>query len=162
MAIHKPIAVLVVAAAAVGGAWWALRTVPEEAPKHAPTPEPSPEPKPSKSPVMTVDFLPEPEAKVPTERRLKMPDGSFVPTLNGVVNPAPIAWGSVPYSPIVRKQIDPTVEWYVHADGTYTTTIMQWRSDLKRNDACTVCLHPEKPTATEPVSEGEGAPKKQQ
>jgi len=160
MAIHKPIALLVVAAAAAAGAWWALRTPPDLAPEPAPVAEPpAAGPVPSAAPLMTVDYLPEPEAKVPAERRLKMPDGSFVPTLNGVVNPAAIPWGSAPYSPIVRKQIDPTLEWYVHADGTYTTTIMQWRSELGRDDACTICLHPIAPAATEPGA-GEGAPKK--
>jgi len=161
MAIPKPIVFLIVAAAAAAaaGAWWALQTPPDIAPEPAPVVEPPARPAPSAAPVMTVDYVPEPEAKVPAERRLEMPDGSFVPTLNGVVNPAAIAWGNTPYSPIVRKQIDPTLEWYVHADGTYTTTVMQWRSELGRDDACTVCLHPVKPAPTEPGA-GEGAPKK--
>ena len=160
MAIHKPIAFLVLAGV-VAGAWWALRTPPEVAPKPAPVPEQAPtQPVPSSAPVMTVDFIAEPAEKVPAERRLKMPDGSFVPTLNGVQNPAPIAWGDVPYSPVVRKQIDPTLEWYVHADGTYSTTIMQWRSDLGRNDPCTVCLHPATPAAVEAPDGETGSPKK--
>ena len=161
MANPKPIVFLVVAAAAGAGVWWTLRTPPEDAPKPPPpTAEKPADPKPSTAPVMTVPYLPEPEAKVPAERRLKMPDGSFVPTLNGVVNPAAIVWHSGPYSPVVRKQVDPTLEWYVHADGTYTTTIMQWRSDLGRNDACTLCMKPEKAATTEPAGD-EGAPKKQ-
>lgn len=160
MAISKPIAVLVFVGV-LGGAWWALRTPPDAAPQKSQEPAVSP-PKPATpaSPV-TAEFKMEPAEKVPVERRLKMPDGSFVPTLNGVLHPANIVWGDVPYSPIVRKQIDPTVEWYVHADGTFTTTMMQWRSDLGRTDAVTLCLHPVKPISAEPVGDEGGAAKKQ-
>ena len=162
MATGKPIAVLVFAGV-LGGAWWILRTPPDVAPQpvQGPAPSPAQPDVPSASPV-TADFKAEPVEQIPVERRLQMPDGSFVPTLNGVLHPANLVWGDVPWSPIVRKQIDPNVEWYVHADGTYTTTMMQWRSDLGRTDAVTLCLHPAKPTATEPIPDGEGGAAKKQ
>lgn len=166
MAISKPSMFLVVAGVlllvpgVVVGAWLAFRTVPDVAPEPAPNPGPAPERLlPSTSPVMTVRFEPEPAELVPADRRLRMPDGSFVPTLNGVLHPADIVWGDRPWSPIVRKQIDPTVEWYVHADGTYTTTLMRWRGDLGREEPVTLCMRPGRPAATERVDR-EGAMKR--
>jgi hypothetical protein len=35
------------------------------------------------------------------------------------------------------ERSDLGVDWYVHADGTRTTTEMKWRSDLGRLDAMT-------------------------
>ena len=149
MGSSKPIALLVFAGV-LGGAYWTLRTPTEVTPPKPPAVEPQKAPVPDDAPVpVKVDFQVPPDSKIPPEQRLLMPDGSFVPTLNGVKNPGKIVWGDAPYSPIVRKQIDPTLEWYVHADGTYTTTMMQWRSDLGREDAVTLCLHPAAATAIE-------------
>jgi hypothetical protein len=75
---------------------------------------------------------------------LSLPDGSWVMPLNGVTDPAPYAWPKDrEYSPIVgRRWIKGKpplewVEWYVHADGSMSTTYMAWRADLGRKDAQT-------------------------
>ncbi|MBL8723626.1 MAG: hypothetical protein JNK49_06235 [Planctomycetes bacterium] len=159
---NKPI-VLLCLAGALGAVWWALRNPPETPQPPAPdAPAPAekpPTPMPPPQPVAVALTFPKVE-QVPENERLSMPDGSFVPTLNGVKNPAKIAWGEFPYSPVVRIQKDPTLDWYVHADGTYTTTIMQWRSDLGREDPVTLCLHPAQATAVEAPDEASGPPKR--
>lgn len=84
-----------------------------------------------------------PGADVPAEdhtRLLALPDGSFVPALNGALGAPPLIrfWGNRPWSPIVgRERSDRGIDWYVHADGTRSTTQMAWRSDLGRMDAMT-------------------------
>lgn len=78
-------------------------------------------------------------------RQLELPDGTFVPSLNGAVGAAPLAqhWGSqIPWSPIVGiENNDQGVDWYRHANGSYSTTQMVWRSDLKRHEAMTRVGH---------------------
>lgn len=87
-------------------------------------------------------------APAPTgDRRceLGLPDGTFVPALNGAAGARPLAaaWGNWPWSPIVgTERTDAGVEWYVHADGSRSTTEMKWRSDLGRLDAMTRVAHP--------------------
>jgi hypothetical protein len=79
-------------------------------------------------------------------KQLELPDGSFVPALNGAVNAAPLArfWSPhVPWSPIVAtERSDAGVDWYRHADGSYSTTQMVWRQDLGRHEAMTRVAHP--------------------
>lgn len=86
------------------------------------------------------------EPAAPTGRReLQLPDGSVVPTLNDAVDAAPIAqfWGSQPWSPIVGvERSSAGLDWYKHADGSYSTTQMVWRSDLGRYAAMTRVAHP--------------------
>lgn len=153
---------ILIAAGAAAGIWSTLRTPGDVVPPKATTPLPVPQ-KPAPGPVApsSVKLDLDQGPKVPADQLLRMPDGSMVPTLNGVKNPAKIVWGDFPYSPIVRTQKDPTVEWYVHADGTYTTTMMQWRSDLGREDPVTLCLHPAKAAPVEEApDEGAAAPAK--
>jgi hypothetical protein len=84
---------------------------------------------------------PAPEPLATSE--LRFPPGVTVAAPNGVTGaPAPCVWGDQPWSPIVRREWNNGLEWYVHADGTYTTTKMSWRSDLGRSDAVTLCVHP--------------------
>ena len=56
------------------------------------------------------------------------PDGSRYPTLNGVTGPIKLNWSSDrAYSPIVGTMYDGELNqlyWYVHADGSYSTTAM--------------------------------------
>lgn len=56
------------------------------------------------------------------------PDGSHYPTLNGVTAPIKLNWSSDrPYSPIVDTMYDGELNqlyWYVHEDGSYSTTAM--------------------------------------
>ena len=57
------------------------------------------------------------------------PDGSSFPALNGVDEPVKLIWtGGRPYSPIVGRMFDGppnNLDWYVHADGSYSTTAMR-------------------------------------
>ena len=78
------------------------------------------------------------------ERQIVFPDGSKLPPLNGVEVPAPMEWpGERPYSPVVRRMRDQRGrEWYIHADGSRTSTWMEWRKDLGRYDAVTVVDNP--------------------
>ena len=82
-------------------------------------------------------------------RRLRMPDGTEVEPLNGVKAPAAIVWGDQPYSPIVGTERGNGIDWYVHADGTRTTTLEIWRSDLGRVDPLTLVSHPKAPVLVE-------------
>jgi hypothetical protein len=97
---------------------------------------------------------PAPQAVADRSRRLELPDGSTVPTLNGAVDAAPLRhyWGSFPWSPIVAtERSDAGLDWYRHADGSYSTTQMVWRSDLGRMAAMTRVGHPgPTPAATAP------------
>ncbi len=89
------------------------------------------------------------DAAQPTEvdhaRDLALPDGTFVPALNDAVDAAPLQdfWGPQPYSAIVGvERSSAGVDWYRHADGSYSTTQMVWRSDLGRFAAMTRVAHP--------------------
>ncbi|MBK8096158.1 MAG: hypothetical protein IPK26_03575 [Planctomycetes bacterium] len=74
-------------------------------------------------------------------RQLLLPDGTEVAPLNGVANPPKVLWGDRPYSPIV-KVTHTTIDWYLHADGSLTTTLEVWRKDLGRKDAVTMVCNP--------------------
>lgn len=96
-----------------------------------------------------------PPSTVPANERLALPDGTFVPCLNGTVGAPPLSphWGNRPWSPIVAtERSDVGVDWYVHADGTRTTTEMKWRPDLGRLDAMTRIAVPVAGQATPPVT----------
>lgn len=86
------------------------------------------------------------DPQLPRNRTLLLPDGTRVPALNGAVNASPMkdAWPSnVPWSPIVAtERSDLGVDWYVHQDGSRSTTEMKWRSDLGREDAVTRLARP--------------------
>lgn len=75
-----------------------------------------------------------------------LPDGSCVAALNGAVDPKPLAdaWpAGVPWSPIIGVERSPAgLDWYVHADGSKSTTEMKWRADLGREDAVTRLARP--------------------
>lgn len=74
---------------------------------------------------------------------LTLPDGSTVATLNGVAQPALMRWKrGRPYSPIIGIRSRAGVDWYEHADHSFTTTVMIYRQDLGREDATTIVTHP--------------------
>lgn len=84
-------------------------------------------------------------------RDLLLPDGTSVPTLNGATDAEPLAtyWGPFPWSPIVGvERNDQGLDWYRHADGSYSTTQMVWRQDLGRMAAMTRVAHPAPQAAT--------------
>jgi hypothetical protein len=146
---------------AVGVAsYFVLRTTDAADPVAAPalrSAPPSSQPPPP-APVSSLQSAPAPtRSPADPEGMIRYPDGSFMPTLNGVKRPAGIQWPSeVPFSPIIGKQTAAGVEWYVHADGTQTTTQMVWRSDVQQDVAVT---HVARPMPALPV-EGSDEPTK--
>jgi len=88
---------------------------------------------------LTAAGMREHAAAVDLTRMLELPDGTFVPALNNTVGAKPlkVAWQG-PWSPIDHvERSDQGVDWYVHKDGTYSTTEMKYRPDLGRMDAMT-------------------------
>ncbi|MCA8952615.1 MAG: hypothetical protein KDE27_24090 [Planctomycetes bacterium] len=77
---------------------------------------------------------------------LRLPDGTSVPNLNGVKVPVKFRWTrNYPYSPIVGKRLAKEPgdwEWYEHADGSLSTTVMLYRDDLGREDATSFVATP--------------------
>lgn len=133
-----------------GGAFWLYTQQSPATPPVAPPEQPEQKVVPEVKKVEKADLPANPKPDQPTAtKKLRFPNGTLVEPLNGVTDPALCVWGDAPWSPIVRKEHNGNMDWYVHADGTYTTTMMQWRSDLKREDAVTLCLHPTKPIAVE-------------
>ena len=70
--------------------------------------------------------------------QISFPDGSSRPVLNGVEEPVVLSWpGDTPYAPVVATVHDNGVEWFQHADGSWSTTIR--RFDSARGQYVTVC-----------------------
>lgn len=130
------IALLAVAALAVAAGFGFSTGKGDGAPSPAPAaapPEAREAPKPPEPPAAA----PVPSGLAPAvagDPALKLPDGSSLPLLNGVREPLALEWhGPRPYSPVTGKVYDPQTktEWYVHEDGSYSTTIV--RRDEARN-----------------------------
>lgn len=144
---------MIAASTAVGGLAlltpWLLRSAPARPPAASPAMV-APAAPPAPSPAPAVGTIPAPRAtpaaaKPTSSRDLLLPDGTTVPTLNDAVDAAPIAqfWGPEPWSPIVGvERSHAGIDWYKHADGSYSTTQMVWRSDLGRHAAMTRVAHP--------------------
>ena len=79
--------------------------------------------------------------------RLRLPDGTSVPVLNGAFGAPAMSWPYYrPWSPIVRKETDPSGDdWYVHADGTKTITKNYYMSHLGGFSPVTNVFHPVAP-----------------
>jgi hypothetical protein len=92
---------------------------------------------------------PDPEAK---RKMVLLPTGEYIQALNGAVDAPPLSWEQGrPYSEIIGIERTPAgQEWWVHADGTKSTTEMNFRSDLGRADATTQVAHPARPLPIEP------------
>jgi hypothetical protein len=146
--VSKGHAKLAIAVAALGslGAWVlpgdGSEPVPADAPATVPPAAPAAPPLPAAGTVERAATEPVAEDR---SRQLELPDGSFVPALNGAVDAAGLAhfWGPMPWSPIVGvDRSSAGVDWYRHEDGSYSTTQMVWRSDLGRHAAMTRVAHP--------------------
>ncbi len=72
------------------------------------------------------------------------PDGKRMPALNGCTGELSMGWPrEIPYSPIVDKRIGKGgEEYYLHADGSQSKTVMAYRSDLQRMEAQVVVMNP--------------------
>lgn len=88
----------------------------------------------------------------PPAELLRLPDGTAVAPLNGVQRAGPFVWGDGPYAPIVGTETQNGIEWWVHADGTKSTTLMIWRKELGRADATTVVARPAAPVPVDDTS----------
>lgn len=79
---------------------------------------------------MVASFVPLADVPRPVipKTAITYPDGSSLPALNGVTVPIKLIWPSGrPYSPIIGKRVEGApdfLEWYVHADGSHSTTAM--------------------------------------
>lgn len=138
-------ATLACAALAAAAPWWSS---PHEA---APGGNAVPESKPvAPAPAPVVEVVPAARtnaarADVDRSRELELPDGTFVPALNGSVGATKLAefWGPLPWSPIAGvERSSAGIDWYRHEDGSYSTTQMVWRKDLGRYEAMTRIAHP--------------------
>ena len=92
-----------------------------------------------------------PKANVSNEHKLELPDGTLVDALNGAVDAPPLKdyWGTFEWSPIIGiERSSAGVDWYKHADGSYSTTEMVMRTDLGRKAAMTRVAHPGPAPAT--------------
>ena len=101
---------------------------------------------------------PRPTREAPSERTFGLPDGTRLPVLNGAYGAPDIQWpAGIPWSPVVRKMVDNDgQEWYVHADGTYSSTVITYRSDLGRHVPVTQVAHPEKAAPMDPSEAPKG------
>jgi hypothetical protein len=81
------------------------------------------------------------------EQFLKLPDGNYVAPLNGVKEPAPFLWPpSIPFAPIIGKELDDHGRWwYVHKDGSKSTTFMGMHPQTGKLDARTDIMNPQTP-----------------
>lgn len=136
MRSHLPLSFLALVAAGAAGTWLYLGAGSQPQPEPAPV---SNVEQPAAVPAVLPPLLQAP-APVRKPQRLdgmmQYPDGTFMPTLNNVKVAVRVPWpAEVPFSPIVGRRFSAGTEWYVHADGTQTTTEMSWRSDLNREDA---------------------------
>lgn len=91
---------------------------------------------------------------------VKFPDGSSMPTLNGVQGEVVITWGSMPFTRVVGTEDGPHgVKWYVHENGTRSTTIMLETNGVPAPTGLVAEPAPVLPTSEEFLQrEGSGAP----
>lgn len=137
--------------AGVGTFAWMKRTRPDDT-AIAPASPASAQPPPATSETQTstlpvLRYGAPPAVREPTETARKqliaLPNGEFVPTLNGVVDAPAMTWPvEVPFSPIIGTERDPRgQEWYVHASGARSTTSMVFHSgEGKMTPSTTVAL----------------------
>ncbi|MHC5064974.1 MAG: hypothetical protein ACYTG5_13490 [Planctomycetota bacterium] len=94
----------------------------------------------------SVPILPAPIARQDPDQAgsLRLPDGSFVPNLNGVSDQMVLNWPErIPFSPIVGRVTDNFgIERYLHEDGSQSTTRMIYRKDLGRMDSMVMVSNP--------------------
>ena len=135
-------AALACAALASAAPWFSSR---QEAAPSCRVPESKPSAPAPAAAVASVERAKAAPSDVDHSRELELPDGSFVPALNGAVRATKVAeyWGPLPWSPIVAvERSSAGVDWYRHEDGSYSTTQMVWRKDLGRYEAMTRVAHP--------------------
>jgi hypothetical protein len=136
----------------VAAVWISYREQPRTGPAEGAPAGQAAEPAAKEAPPEPVAAIaPDGAAPAPTapKNELVLPTGEVVRPLNGVTGRVDLGWpGDIPYSPIVRTHVDPDGrEWYIHEDGSRSTTVMQYRKDLGREDPMSIVQNP---TATVP------------
>ncbi len=130
-AFRRSIAALAVIGAAGAAAWLATRPANDAAPapalsRSAAASVPVP---PAVGDVLATALPPNTvaEATVPGRKgSVKFPDGSVREALNGVTAELEIPWPAAhPWSPIVETVAHNGCDFYRHADGTFTTTVVR-------------------------------------
>jgi len=144
VSITRAATVAALAALGLGGFWGepAFGDRPEPV-ASKPAPEAAAAPDPAQVQVASV---PEDVAIPAPKGRLGLPDGSWVPALNGAEGEHDLAkaWErGRPFAPILDVVDGPYCQFYRHADGTLSTTQMVWREDLGRDDVCVWVAHPQ-------------------
>ncbi|MBK8975310.1 MAG: hypothetical protein IPM29_05250 [Planctomycetes bacterium] len=130
--------------------------IPNSTPPPATTDAEQPAPRQASVPPPARDLFRVDPDTTPRADRVELPDGTWVPALNGAKDArAPLWPEGVPYSPLVgRERASNGQDWYVHEDGTRWTTIYGWRADLGRMDAITNVATPTAPLPMEPPVPG--------
>ena len=74
---------------------------------------------------------------------MRFPDGSTRPALNGVTEVLEIPWPSDrPWSPVVEQVHHNSVDWFRHADGSFSTTIVRKEEVSGRMVQMPLCFTP--------------------
>ncbi|MEZ5963445.1 MAG: hypothetical protein R3F56_06320 [Planctomycetota bacterium] len=146
---------LVVCAVAGAVLWFWPTDAAATQPAPAPAASSSTTPEPQEAPALSARWTAPAAVQhpSPTEQKhmVKLPTGEWVKALNGAVD-ARITWPSDrPFSPIIGvERASDGKEWWVHADGTKSTTEMVYRSDLGRHDGLGQIANPVPPLPMEP------------
>ncbi len=91
---------------------------------------------------------------------LVLPNGKKVRALNGVTTEVRLLWpAETPYSPITGVTRTQGIDWYVHADGSRSTTQMVYRSDLGRKTAMSMVANPRPALPLQPDRDAEAEDK---
>jgi hypothetical protein len=149
---------LVLLGALIAGGLWLQRAMRKEPAPPPSAPQQQPQLPPPTLPIEAVTAAPLDQGPHDKQPHLTYPDGSSWPPLNGVKSPAPVAWPQGhPFAPVVGKIRDAMgVEFYKHADGSLSTTMMMFRKDLGRDDAITQVYLPVAPSPV--VVDGDNKP----
>jgi len=151
-----PVGLVVCLVAGAALWWWPGDEATVEA---AAVPKDTTPPTPAEVPVLNARWIAPPAVQNPKseEKRhmVKLPTGEWLRALNGAVDVKPMEWpADRPFSPIIGVERSPSgKDWWVHADGTKSTTEMIFRSDLGRHDAI---LEIASPTPALPMESPEG------
>ena len=93
----------------------------------------------------------EPATPAPADASgVRFPDGSLQPALNGVTALLDIPWPSGrPFAPVVEQLHHNGADWYRHADGTFTTTIVRTEAVSGKELQIPLCFTPQPAPATQ-------------